>query len=174
MAENITLMGIFREVDQAATTLDGLRELGIRDQDITILSSLPYSAEMLGRPHHKTKLPLISLISAALGLLVGIFYNVVTPHLYTLYVGGQPIVPGPPTTVLLYEFTMIFLILGTFLAVVWLNEFPARKPDYFHPSLVDGRIGVIFSCPVERKEAAWSILETRGAERIEEPERRAL
>ncbi len=168
------LMGLFKDIDRTADTLDQLREIGISDRDITVLSSLPYSSRILGRPHLKTRLPMISLGSAIVGFLVGLFFTVVTPHLYVIQVGVHPIVPVPPTAVLLYEFTMLFLILGTFLGVLWLNFFQSSGPQYYDPSLIKGRIGVTFRCPLEQQEAARAILEAQGAENIHEPERRDL
>ncbi len=173
-ADSTVLMGLFEDIERAADTLDQLREIGISDRDITVLSSLPYSSRIWGRPHVKTSLPIISLASAIVGFVVGLFFTVVTPHLYVIQVGSHPIVPVPPTAVLLYEFTMLFLILGTFLGLLWLNFFRSPGPQYYDPSLVKGRIGVLFRCPPEQQEAARAILEAQGAENIHEPERRNL
>jgi hypothetical protein len=173
LAQKNALMGIFSEIDPVVVSLDQLRALGISDDDMSVLSSLPYTHEMLGRPHKKTILPVISLVSTAIGLLVGVFYNVITPQLYTIHVGGQAIVPGPPTAVLLYEFAMIFLIIGTFLGMVWLNEFPSFK-GFYHPKITDGRIALLLHCTPEQKDKAQAIMEAQGAEEIQEPERRTL
>ena len=170
MTNSTVLMGLFQDLERTADTLDQLRVLGISDQDITILSSLPYSSKALGRPAIKTKLPIISLTSAAAGLLVGLFFTVVTPYLYVIRVGGQPVVPTPTTAVLVYAFTMLFLILGTFLGVVFLNTSPSATSQHYESSLTDGRIGLLFQCPGDQKEAARKILESQGAENIQEPE----
>jgi len=174
MTDSMVLMGTFQEVERAADTLDKLREVGLAEDDITILSSVPYSPDMLGRPHKTTKLPFISLVSAIVGLLVGIFYAGVTPNLNVIQVGGQPAVPGLPTAVLLYAFTMVFLIIGTFLGLLWLSGFPSLDPQYYDPKLADGRIGLILQCKPEQKEAARAVLEAQEAENIHEPERRSL
>ena len=92
MGDSIVLMGSFQDLERAADALDQLRALDITDQDITVLSSLPYSHKAMGRPEVKTWLPVIAMASAAVGLLAGLFFTVVTPHLYVIRVGGQPIV----------------------------------------------------------------------------------
>jgi hypothetical protein len=167
-------MGSFEEIEPTADALDGLRALGVPDQDIEISSSLPYSSSILGRPHLKSRLPLISLGSAALGLLVGLFFTVITPQLYIIQVGGQPIVPTPPTLLLLYEFTMLFLILGTFGGMLWLERLPSYRPQFYDPSLTDGRIALLVQCPDLKKAAAIEVLRSQGAQDIHEPERREL
>ncbi len=174
MTDSTVLMGTFQDVERAADTLDKLREAGLADDDITVLSSVPYSHEMLGRPHKTVKLPYISLACAITGLLVGIFFAGVTPNLYVIPVGGQPTVPGPPTAVLLYAFTMVFLIIGTFVGMLWLNGFPSFEPQYYDPKLSDGRIALILRCTSAQKEAAQAVLEAQRAENILEPERRSL
>jgi hypothetical protein len=57
MTDATVLMGMFQDVERAADTLDKLREIGFSDDDITILSSVPYSHEMLGRPHTDERPP---------------------------------------------------------------------------------------------------------------------
>jgi hypothetical protein len=167
-------MGTFQDVERAVGALEELRAAGLADDDITVLSSIPYSHEILGRPHKTVKLPYISLACAIVGLLVGIFYAGVSPNLYVIPVGGQPTVPGPPTAVLLYAFTMVFLIIGTFLGLLWLNGFPSFKPQYYEPKLNDGRIALILRCKPAQTEAARAVLQAQKAENIHEPERRSL
>jgi hypothetical protein len=174
MSDKTVVMGSFEEIEATADALDAVRALGVPDEDIEILSSLPYSSNILGRPHLKSRLPLISLASAALGLVIGLFFTVITPQLYVIRVGGQPIVPTPPTVLLLYEFTMLFLILGTFGGMLWLEHLPSFRPQYYDPSLTDGRIALLVQCPDEKKAAAAAVLRSQGAVDIHEPERREL
>lgn len=174
MTDSTVLMGTFQDVERAVGALEELRAAGLADDDITVLSSIPYSHEILGRPHKTVKLPYISLACAIVGLLVGIFYAGVSPNLYVIPVGGQPTVPGPPTAVLLYAFTMVFLIIGTFLGLLWLNGFPSFKPQYYEPKLNDGRIALILRCKPAQTEAARAVLQAQKAENIHEPERRSL
>ncbi len=170
MTNLIRIMGSFQDLERAADTLDQLRALGISDSDITVVSSMPYSAKALGRPEIKTPLSAIAMASAVLGLLIGLFFTVVTPYLYVIRVGGQPVVPVPTTALLLYEFMMLILILGSFVGVVALNNLPSTGPNYDGPALIDDRIGLLFRCPVEKKEEARVVLESQAAENIHEPQ----
>jgi hypothetical protein len=174
MADSAVLMATFQDLDRTVNALDDLRDLGIPEKDITIMSSVPYSAEMMGRPHHKTILPVISLVSAVLGLLVGLFYTVGTPSLYSISVGGQPFIPPPPTALLLYEFTMLFLVIGTFLGMLWINLYPSYGPQYYNRNLTNGRISLLIHCRPDQEEEARRVLDGQEAESIEEAERRPL
>ncbi len=170
MTDSTVLMGSFQDLGRAADTLDRLRALGVSDGDITVVSSMPYSAKALGRPEIKTPLSAIAMASAAAGLLIGLFFTVVTPYLYVIRVGGQPVVPVPTTALLLYEFMMLILILGAFIGVVVLNNLPSTGPSYDGPALTDDRIGLLFRCPVGKKEEARAVLESQTAENIHEPQ----
>jgi len=168
------VMGSFTEIESTADALDELRARGIADEQISVMSSLPYSTNILGRAPVRTRLPMISLVSAVVGLLAGIFFTVVTPYLYIIRVGGQPIVPFPPTVLLLYEFIMLLLIVGTFGGFLALNHFPSGKPQYYDPKLNDGRISILVRCPAGKKAEAVAALEAHGAVDVHEPERREL
>jgi hypothetical protein len=174
MSDTNVVMSSFREIDPTAAALDRLRALGIPDQDVTVISDLPYSAEILGRPHIKSRLPTISLVSAVVGLGAGIFFAVITPYLYIIRVGGQPIVPIPPTAILLYEFIMLLLIVGTFGGFLVLNHFPSGEPQYYDPKVTDGRISLVIHTPADKEADVVTVLEELGAEITQQPERRRL
>ena len=174
MAETQALMGIFQDIDRVVLALDRLRELGIAEGDLQVLSSRPYSPAILGRPTPKTRLPLIIVGGAILGFLVGVFLAYGSPNLYIIHVGDQAVVPGPPTAIVLYELTMIGIVLGTFVGMLWQSGFLFRDPQYHELALADGRIGVLVRCQPEQKDAVRAALEAEGAERVSEPERKAL
>jgi len=174
MADQAVVMGSFTDIEPSVDALDDLRALGIADADITVMSSLPYSPGVLGRPHPKSRLPVISLVSAVVGLVAGLFFTAITPYLYIVRVGGQPIVPVPPTLLLLYEFIMLLLIVGTFGGFLLLNHFPSDKPQYYDPKLSDGRIGILVHCAPEKVTEAMAVFQSHGAEDVHEPERREL
>jgi hypothetical protein len=171
-SEPAVVMSSFQDIDPTAGALEQLKELGIPDGDVIVRSSLPYSAEVLGRPHLKTRLPIISLVAALVGLGTGIFFTIITPYLYIIRVGGQPIVPVPPTALLLYEFIMLALIVGTFGGFLALNRFPASQPQDYDPKLTDGRISLVIHSPADKKADVVAILEAQGGEVFQSPERR--
>jgi len=167
-------MALFDEATPVPDTLDMLREKGVDDADMTVLSGLPYPARVLGRPMVWERLPLISISGAFVGFLVGVFLNAGTPLLYPIHVGGQALIPIPPSLVLTYEFTMMGLLVSTFLGVLWESTFPTYGPKRYDPSVTDGRIGVLFLCPQEQVEEFRSALQAQGAQKITEPEEKVL
>ena len=166
----VVRLALFDNVDSAAEDIAQLRELGVDDHDMTILSGIPYPEPVLGRPMTWERLPFIALSGAVVGFLIGVFLNVATPLMYSIRVGGQPYVALPPALVLTYEFTMMGLIVSTFLGVLWESTFPSFGPKYHHPRISEGRIGILFRAPRDRLDEIVDMLRKRGAEAIIEPE----
>ena len=173
MSDSVVVMGLFPELDITVEALDRLREVGFSDDDISVVSGMPYSAEALGRPHARSLVPRIGMAGAGIGVLLGVFLTMITPRLYTIYVGGQPVVPGPPTVVLMYESIMLCLILGTFIGMVVLSRDSAAEQTQYTPAISNGKIGLVLHCRPEQETEARSALEASGAEIIEQSERRA-
>ncbi len=167
-------MALFDSVDSAADDIARLREFGVEDRDMTVLSGVPYPEPVLGRPMTWERLPLIALSGAAVGFLIGIFLNVVTPLMYPIRVGGQPYVAIPPAVVITYEFTMMGLIVSTFLGVLWESAFPSLGTKHYDSQISDGRIGLLFRAPKERLDEIVAMLRERGAKEIIEPEEWSL
>ncbi len=165
------LMALFEDVDHVPDTLDELRRRGIGEHDMVVLSGVPYPAQVLGRPMVWERLPWIALSGAFVGFLIGLFLNAGTPLLYPIRVGGQPLIPIPPSAVITYEFTMMGLIVSTFLGVLWESTFPSFGPKHYHPEITAGRIGVLFRCPDEETaDLLRTQLAEHGAIEVIEPE----
>jgi hypothetical protein len=167
-------MSTFDEVEPTAAALEELRALGLGDDDIAVLSGLPYAPDILGRPHIRTVLPRVSLVSAVIGLLAGLFFTAITPYLYIIRVGGQPIVPVPPTALLLYEFIMFLLIIGTFGGFLALSRFRRGEEVHYDPRVSDGAISLVIHAPAEAEAEVIAALEAHGGDVTRAPERRQL
>jgi hypothetical protein len=84
MTRTVVHMALFKEeqLDEAAEAVQALRDLGVKDKDISVISGTPFSEKMLGRPMSWTRVPLIGGVGAVAGFLVAIFLNFGTPYLY--------------------------------------------------------------------------------------------
>lgn len=164
---NCSVLGLYHEATSTADTLDRLRELGVADHAITVLSGVPYTPEILGRkPVYERLLP-IALIGALGGLLAAIFLTVVTPHLYPLTVGGQPLVPGPPTIIIVFEFTMLGAILATFGGLLAEIAFSIVGRKDYDPRITEGHIGVLAVVNEALVPQAERVLQETGAHHMQ-------
>jgi len=165
-------LALFKEdqINQASEAVTGLRRLGIRDKEISIISGIPYSEKILGRPMSWTRVPLIAILGAGGGLVTALTLTFGTVYLYPLRVGGQPFYAIPTSIVVIFELTMLGLMLSTFLGVFIETISPSFGPKGYHPKISDGQIAILFECPQKLEQNAHKILSELGAEIVHQPE----
>jgi hypothetical protein len=151
--ENIH-MALFEEdkIDHAAEAVERLHQLGIRDKDIAVISGVPYSDKILGRPMAWTRVPQIGGAGAVLGFLAAMTLNFIPNIQYPLMVGGKPYIPIPTSIVVTFEITMLGLLISTFIGVLIEMFSPSFGPRGYNPKISDGSIAVLFTCPEKLEE----------------------
>ncbi len=174
MTESDKLMAIFDESTRTAEAIDALHEFGLEDDQIVVMTGVPYPELALGRHVEWLRLPQIVLAGAAGGLLFGLFLAVITPHLYRLDVGGHPTVGFPPAAIITFVFTMMATIISTFLGVLWEMNFPEFGPKYYHTMVTDGHLGVLIDLPDGKEEQIRLLLDDHGANLVERAEKQPL
>lgn len=165
---------LFEEVDSAAAALDVLREHGVKEEQIEVLSAEPHAAEVLGRPQIKTNVAWIGMTGFLVGLVMAFLLVWGTPQLYPISVGGRPLFTIPPWLVLTFEFSMLGLLAATFLGVIWESNFPDFSPKVYHPAISEGEIGIVFSDPSSGMKQLQSRLQEMGGRVIENVEEKLV
>jgi hypothetical protein len=168
------LLALFPDLDPAAQAVDKLRELGIHDDHVNVISGIPVTQAMLGRPHQWSNVPRLALGGAMGGLCLGIFLAFGAPSMYPLNVGGQPVVPGPPSVVVMFEMTMLGMLISTFLGVFLDSRFPSYEPKEYVPEISDGKIAILIECEPEEEEDIKAAMTRIGAESVKYAEARKL
>jgi mono/diheme cytochrome c family protein len=141
MAE-FMLLGLFDNVSITADVIEEMRQLGVKDDSVTILSNIPYAPEFFGRkPPRKRFLPW-ALAGFLLGVALGAFIAVGTPALYPLHVGAQSYAPFPPSAFIFFELTALCTIVVSFIGFVIENRFPVLYKEMYDERITDGYIGV--------------------------------
>jgi mono/diheme cytochrome c family protein len=171
---NRSVLGLFHEATSTADTIDRLRDLGVPEEAITVMSGVPYTPEMLGRrPAYERLLP-IALIGAVGGFLAALFLTVVTPHLYEIPVGGQPLIPGPPTIIIVFEFTMLGTLLATFGGLLAEIAFPAVGRHEYDYRITEGHMGVLAVVDETLADQVEAALRETGAHHLKVAEANPL
>jgi mono/diheme cytochrome c family protein len=162
MAE-VQLLGLFNEVAAAAAAVAQLRQLGVPDEKITVLSGIPIKPEMLGRHPPRTILPRVTLTGTALGLVGAALLTFGMFLAYRLNQGGQGLTPIPPTLIVFFEVTMLGTMGLTFLGLFLVNRFPVLKPTAYDPLITEGAIGVAAEFEDTLMDRAENLLTAAGA-----------
>ena len=141
MADTL-LLGLFDDVEPAANAIHDLRELGVPENRIAVMSNVPYTPKMLGlNPPRQWFLPFV-LIGALGGASIAFFITYVTPRLYEIHVGGQPLTPFPPSAIMYFEFTALGIMVMAFLSFLLQNRFPVLRKQFYDERITEGYIGV--------------------------------
>ncbi len=174
MAENNRLMALFEKPADTSKAIDALIAAGIPDDQIDVMTGVPYPEGSLGLHREWLRLPLIVIAGAVTGLLFGLFLAVITPHLYRLDVGGHPTVSFAPAAVIVFVFTMMATIISTFLGVLWEMNFPEFGPKYYHSAVTDGFLALIVVTPSQMEAEVQHLLDSNGGTEIHRPEKQPL
>ncbi len=174
MSEPKAFLALFTDIDPAVEALDKLREKGVKEEDITVISGIPLTEHILGRPRVWTNVPRLALGGAVGGLSFGLFLAIGLPYLYPLKIGGQWLVSGAPTVVLLFEMTMLGLMASTFIGVFLDSAFPSYRPKLYINEISDGKIAILYSPPDGMEGEVEEILTRQGAESVTPAERQPL
>jgi len=169
-----TLLAVFEDIDPTADAIEKLHEMGITDENMNVISGFPIAHKMLGRPHPWTNVSRLSMGGAIAGFLFGLFLNFGTPNLYTVHVGGQYITPVPPGLILVFEMTMLFALLSSFMGVFLDSFFPNYRPLEYVAEVSDGKIAIFFKCAEADQKKFTDALSKLGAESIKPAEAQQL
>ncbi len=172
----VDILAVFSDLNPAADAIDHLRAMGVHDECMNVISGVPVTEPMLGRPHQWTNVPRIAMGGAILGFLGGVFLAYVAPYLYPypIQVSTQAYVPGPPTVVILFELTMLGMLLSTFLGVFLDSFFPNYRPMKYVPEVSDGKICILVECSHVEEMKITDALKKLGAESVKPAEAQHL
>ena len=174
MTEKTMLLALFPDIDPAAQAVQKLRDMGVRDDHVNVISGIPVTEAMLGRPKQTSNVPKLSAGGAVAGMLLGCFLAFWAPSSYPLNVGGQAIIPGPPTVVVLFEMTMLGMLVSTFLGVFLDSRFPSYEPKEYVPEISDGKIALLIECLPEEENQIEAEMTRLGAESVKHAEAQTL
>ncbi|MCP5100273.1 MAG: DUF3341 domain-containing protein [Chloroflexi bacterium] len=175
MSETINLMGLFADDTVTSAALDDIYDLGVADDQITVISSIPYPEQSLGRHHVWIRLPSIVLVGAFAGFLFGYFLSSITPRFYPLNVSGHPVTGGPPAAVITYIFTMLFAVVATFIGVLWEIGVPSFEEKFYDTKITSGNLAILLEgLPVEKETAVTAAMQANGGYDIRRPEKMTL
>ncbi|MBL8101155.1 MAG: DUF3341 domain-containing protein [Anaerolineales bacterium] len=172
----VDLLAVFPDLEPAANAIEHLRSIGVHDECMNIISGIPVTEAMLGRPSQWTNVPRIAMGGAILGFGAGFFLAFITPYLYPypIKVSTQAFIPGPPTVVVLFELTMLGMLLSTFLGVFLDSFFPNYRPMKYVPEVSDGKIAILVECSHVEEKKVTDALKKMGAESVNPAEAQHL
>ena len=161
--ERISIMGLFRTEDQAASAI---RKLGDASFGIEkVYSPIPSHAiaDALNLP--KSNVGWFTLVGGIIGFFSGFLLAAFTATRWDLIVSGKPIVALVPFTIVGFEFTILFAVFGNVLGLMSQARLPRFSVTADYNARFSGdRFGVLVGCNPEEKIEVQQLLEANGAE----------
>lgn len=166
------VLALFEEVDGAAEALRRLYAAGVNEDDVHVLSGVPFPDETFKARPARVFLQWITLAGGFLGALAGIALAGGTALFYKIPTGHMNIVAPPPVGIITYEVTMLGAIVFTIVGLIAMLR--KGRPQVDEPRLAEGYIGVLVPATRERQKAAVeAIFQESGAAEIRHlPEQR--
>jgi mono/diheme cytochrome c family protein len=165
MADQI-LLGLFDNVTTTADAIDGLRDIGVEEDDITVMSGIPYAPKFLGRKPHRQWFFLFVIAGAVIGVVLGLFVAVITPELYPIHVGGQALVPVPPAAIIIFELTALCSMLAAFVGFLLQSKFPILTSQMYDERISEGYFGVEVTASADLAGQVAEVFTAHGAHDI--------
>lgn len=140
--------------DLALGAVNSLRQAGIADRDITIMSSDPVEGHELTSQDSATLMPWIAAFGGLCGLTTAVGLALLTERSWPMVVGNMPIVAWWPNLIIMFELTMLGSIAATVITLLVTAGIPSRRPKLYDPEVADGKILVGVRNPAEASVAS--------------------
>jgi hypothetical protein len=188
-------LGIFRDIDSAATAVDRLVRAGFTEAQIDSLTSVPYPDGVLVRAEQRSWFRWLALAGGLAGAAAGFVLAAGTAWLYPVQTGDKPIIALYPTAIICFEVAMLFAVIGAMVGMFLEVGLPALRKRPYDPAIAEGCIGIsvaihaggeavecrpgeepkcigeiAFLSAAEQKERAIEIMRAAGVLRVVEEE----
>ena len=131
----------------AQRAVDALRGAGVRNQEITVVSSEPMEDYEFGSIHRQSRLWYVASLGGFVGLLTATWLTWFTEVAWPLPTGNMPIVAWWPNLIVMFELTMLGAIVATVGTLIVTAGLARRRPPLYDPEITNGRILVGVESP---------------------------
>lgn len=156
---DLMLLGLFDNVETTAKVVGEVHDAGVNDDDIEVMSNVPFPAKFFGRKPARLWFLPFALGGSLVGALAAAFITFGTPEIYPIHVGGQDLTPVPPTAIIFFELIALFTMLGAFIGFLLQNRFPIMVREMYDEAITDGYIGVQVRASADVAEQVKNIFE---------------
>jgi cytochrome c553 len=172
MDDRDNLTALFQQDVKLDSLMPSLREAGIADEQVSIMTPLPLSEKASARVGPMS-LYLVTMIAGLVGIGLGIFFAGGTAAMYPLMTGGKPIVAVPVVAIIAFETMMLLAIVTTFVTMIVGIRRAHRHIADGEPRIDDGHVALSILLPPDTKNMTMVKTMLQGAGALEVRHRRA-
>jgi mono/diheme cytochrome c family protein len=163
-----TMTALFQQDVKLEALVQSLREAGLSDEQISIMTPLPLS-EQASAHVGSVPLYLVTVMAGLVGIGVGIFFAGGTAALYPLMTGGKPIVAAPVVGIISFETMMLLAIVTIFVTMIVCIRRAHRDVAEPEPRIDDGHVALSILLPPDTQKMTMvrTLLQEGGALEIQ-------
>ncbi len=173
MDDQNNLTALFQQDVKLDSLMPSLREAGIADEQVSIMTPLPLSEQASARLG-PMPLYLMTIIAGLVGIAVGIFFAGGTAAMYPLMTGRKPIVAVPVVAIIAFETMMLLAIVTTFVMMIVGIRRAHRHIAERAPSIDDGHVALSILLPPNTQQMTIVRTLLQGAGALEVRHRRVV
>lgn len=160
------VLGIYTYVDSVVEAIHKLKRSGHGDT-LRVFSPVPNHEIEHAIDLPESPVRFFTLFGALLGATCGFAFTILTSLDWPIPVSAKPIAAIPPYMVIVFELTILFGALSTFLGMVINSLIRNRAPiTMYDPRFSDDKFGIMVVCPKEGMNQVEEIMKSTGADEV--------
>jgi molybdopterin-containing oxidoreductase family membrane subunit len=163
MAPENLVMGLFKQEDQAVSTIEALKESEYR----FLKAHMPFPSHkiMSTLKMGKSRVGYFTLAGGLLGLVCGFALAVYCSVEWRLIVSGKPIISLIPFFIVGFEMTILFAVFGNVIGLLIQTRLPNFSGlTYYDPRCSGDCFGVLADCAAGKREELEDFFRKNGGE----------
>ncbi len=138
--EPIVVYGLYLTPEAADRAFQGLRDAGLDERQLAVLSSEPFPGHEFARREGRSAMPWLAALGGLVGGLSGYLLAAWTQQAYPIPTGGMPLAPLWTDGIITYELAMLGAIVATVLTLLTSARLPDWSARLHDPEIALGKI----------------------------------
>lgn len=163
-----TVLGLYTKLETVANAVDPIRaKYGIKDGDITLLSSASLPENSIVEDHRPYPIVYFVWVLGLCGFFLALVMAGGTGWIMNLDVGHKPPFSWAPTGIIMYEFTLLFAVIGSVVGLLYFTGMPNWTDRAYDVDISDGALGLLVKLSnASDQEDAANMMSQSGAYKI--------
>ena len=124
----------------AQRAVDNLKQAGVLERDITVLSSEPLEEYEFAQRDRETWMTWIAALGGLIGMTTAYLLTSLTQKAWAINTGGMPIVSNWTNLIVIFELTMLGAVFASVFTLLITAKIPSREAVLYDPAIADGKI----------------------------------